>query len=168
MSKRSTSDYWESRLNAVKSATTEWTSISQLESDVFAALTGDRALMHNDPEWAAGSPWGGTIVHGYHVLAMLPRALDALQLPGMDDDRNYALNYGLNRVRIIRPMRVGAAFRFTTTIVDIEHKGNLCFLVSFEHVVEVRGEDQPFMVAESLAYCAFEQELTAASAEQGR
>lgn len=168
MPKRSTSDFWESRLNAVKSATTDWMSISQLECDIFAALTGDRALMHNDPVWAAGSPWGGTIVHGYHVLALLTKALDALQLPGMDDDQNYALNYGLNKVRIIRPMRVGAEFRFNTTVANIDHKGDLCFLVSFEHVVEIRDEEQPFMVAESLAYCAFEQELTAVNAGQGR
>ena len=141
---------------------TDWMSISQIETDVFSALTGDRALMHNDPEWAATSPWGGTIVQGYHVMALLPRALDALPIPVMDDDRNYMLNYGLDRVRVLSPLRVGHEFRIHTGVKAIEDKREDRFLVTFEHTVEIRGEERPFMVAEALAYCGFDQDLTTA------
>jgi hypothetical protein len=44
----------------------------------------------------------------------------------------------------------------------IEDKGGNRFLVTFEHTVEIRGEDRPFMVAEALAYCGFDQDLTTA------
>lgn len=140
----------------------DWMSISQVETDVFSALTSDPALMHNDPKWAAATPWGGTIVQAYHVMSLFPRAMDALGLPSLDDDRNYALNYGLNRVRVLSPLRVGREFRILTGVLAIEDKGDNRFLVTLQHTVEIRGEERPFMVAESLVYIGVEQDLRVA------
>lgn len=146
-------------LTGAEPLVTDWMSISQIETDVFAALTRDRALMHNDPVWAAKSPWGGTIVHGYHVLSMLPAAIDVLPIPAMDDDRSYAVNYGLNRVRILNPLRVGHRFRIHTAVRSIDDKGGNRFLITLGHTVEVQGEAKPFLVAEALVYFGIDQNL---------
>jgi len=142
-----------------KAIVSDWITISQEETDTFAKLTNDWALMHNDPEWAAETPWGGTIVQAYHVMALLPGLLDDLPIPKMDDDKNYALNYGLNRVRVISVLRVGHPFRFHTEILEIKDKGENRYLITFMHSVEIKGEEKPFMVAEVLGYFAFDQEL---------
>lgn len=139
----------------------EWITIPQKETDIFAILTDDWALMHNDPEWAEKSPWGGTIVQGYHVLALLPKMLEVLPIPRMDDDNNYVLNYGLNRVRIINALRVGHPFRVHTEVLEIRDKGEDRYLITLKHTVEIKDEVKPMMVAEVLAYFAFDQDLLA-------
>lgn len=139
--------------------TSDWMSIPQKETDMFAILTNDWALMHNDPKWAAKSPWGGTIVQGYHVMSLFPGMMDDLPLPRMDDDKDYALNYGLNRVRIINVLPVGHPFRIHTEVLKIQDKGDHRYIVTFMHTVEIKGEEKPMMVAEVLAYLGFDQEL---------
>ena len=52
---------------------TDWFTIEQKMADVFGALTGNPDAMHNDPEWAKHSPWGGTIAHGLNVLCLIPQ-----------------------------------------------------------------------------------------------
>jgi acyl dehydratase len=145
----------------------KWMSISQEETDTFAKLTDDWALMHNDPEWAAKTPWGGTIVQAYHVMALFPAMLDDLPIPRMDDDNNYALNYGLNRVRVINALRVGHPFRVHTEILEIEDKGDNRYLITMKHTVEIKGEEKPMMVAETLGYFAFDQKLLLDSQVEG-
>jgi hypothetical protein len=41
--------------------------------DRFADLTGDHQWIHVDGERAKASPFGGTIVHGYLTLGLVPR-----------------------------------------------------------------------------------------------
>jgi acyl dehydratase len=137
----------------------DWITVPQKEADIFAILTDDWALMHNDPEWAAKTPWGGTIVQAYHVMALFPSMLDILPIPRMDDDKNYALNYGLNRVRVMNVLRVGHPFRVHTEILEIKDKGDNRYLITLRHTVEIKDEEKPMMVAETLAYFAFDQDL---------
>ena len=47
---------------------TEWAEMTQRQVDEFADLTGDHNYIHVDPERAKGSPFGGTIAHGYLSL----------------------------------------------------------------------------------------------------
>jgi acyl dehydratase len=115
--------------------------------------------MHNDPKWAAKSPWGGTIVQAYHVMSLFPSMMEDLPLPRMDDDRNYALSYGLNRVRVINSLPVGHPFRIHTEILEIQDKKENHYLVTFKHTVEIKGDKKPMIVAEALIYLGFDQEL---------
>ncbi len=149
-------------LIGAKENISKWYTISQEETDVFSKLTDDKALMHNDPVWAAKSPWGGTIVQAYHVLSLLPGITrnNVKRDPSLlNNDSNYTLNYGLNRVRVINPLHVGHPFRVRQETISIEEKGNGRYVVTTKHTVEIKAEEKPFLVAESLSYLGFDQEL---------
>jgi acyl dehydratase len=138
----------------------DWFTIPQKETDLFAIQTDDWALLHNDPKWAAKTPWGGTIVSAYHVMALFPSMLGVLPIPiSLDDDNNYVLDYGFNRVRFINVLRVGHPFRIHTEIIEIKDRGENHYLITLKHTVEIKDEEKPMMVAELLYYFALEQEF---------
>ncbi len=49
--------------------------ISQAKIDRYAQVSGDSNPLHTDPEFAARTPFGGTIAHGLLVLAYLSESL---------------------------------------------------------------------------------------------
>jgi len=139
----------------------KWLVISQKETDAFAKLTDDEDPMHNDPEWAAKTPWGGTIVQAAHVLSLGAAIIVNSDIP-LDietDGNSYVLNYGYDRVRVISPLRVGHQFRYRVKVVNIRSKSPREFVIKWEVTVEVEGQDKPFMVYESLVYWATDQGL---------
>lgn len=131
---------------------TDWFTISQMEADVFGPLTQDRDPMHNDTEWGRRSPWGGTIAHGFHLLSLVSYFNRcAASLPILTNERVYALNYGLDRVRFISPFRIGTRARDHVVLQAISEKRRGEYLVKTSHTVEIEGEEKPAMVAEHLA-----------------
>lgn len=124
----------------------EWVAITQDRIDMFADATGDRQWIHVDPERAADGPFGATVAHGYLTLSMLPfLGAQVFAFAG-----NVArVNYGLNKVRFVAPVRVGSKVRSRVEmldVVDIE-KGQQ---VTLQHTIEIRGEDKPACVAETV------------------
>ena len=83
-------------------AVSDWIAISQATIDRFAEVTGDTQWIHTDPVRAAsGSPFGGTIAHGFLTLALISRMLsNAVAVGGAA----LTVNYGLNRVRFVDPV----------------------------------------------------------------
>lgn len=64
---------------------------------------GDFQFIHVDPNKAAKTPFGGTIAHGFLTLSLIPKLMeDILVLP---EGLKMALNYGLDSVRFIQPVR---------------------------------------------------------------
>ena len=125
----------------------DWHEIDQERIDVFANATDDHQWIHTDPERAASGPFGGTIAHGYLILSMLPGLVrEVVRVEGV----TMTINYGLNRVRFVQPVRVGARIRdrITVTAVDDVTGG---VRVSFGHTVEIHGEDRPACVAETVS-----------------
>lgn len=124
----------------------EWLTITQERIDTFADATGDRQWIHVDPERAADGPFGTTIAHGYLTLSLLP-FLGAQVFAFAGD---YArVNYGMNRVRFATPVRVGAKVRDRVQLLDatdIKHGQQ----VTLQHTIEIRGEDKPACVAETV------------------
>ena len=70
----------------------------------FGRLTDDMQWIHTDPQRAAESAFGGTIVHGFFTLAMCSAVLDELQTT---TGFSHGLNYGLDKVRFPAPLPVG-------------------------------------------------------------
>lgn len=87
---------------------TGWREISQEMVDRFADLTDDHQWIHTDPARAAGGPFGGTVVHGYLTLALLPSLLAELLVV---EAAAMGVNYGLNRVRFPSPLMTGDSVR---------------------------------------------------------
>ncbi|OLT31661.1 dehydratase [Actinomadura sp. CNU-125] len=78
--------------------------VTQDDVDRFADVTGDHQWIHVDVERAEAGPFGGTIVHGFLTLALVPRLLeDVLTIESF----SMGINYGLDRVRFVKPLPPG-------------------------------------------------------------
>jgi acyl dehydratase len=133
--------------------TSDWVLIEQDRVDRFAEATDDHQWIHVDPERAAAGPFGGTIAHGYLTLSLLPRfGWEIYKIENVTT----AINYGLNRVRFIHPVRVGSRIRSTATLVSVtEVPGGAQLVVSQRVDVEVEGKAKPACVAEAISRVLF-------------
>lgn len=125
-----------------------WLRVDQERIDRFADATGDHQWIHVDAERAAATPFGGTIAHGFLTLSLLPHLLEEITL--MPDDTVMGINYGLDKVRFLQPVAVGAEVRARTVTREITSKGGGRILVAGEATVEIRGREKPALVAETL------------------
>src|ERR1700739_1493834 len=88
----------------------EWQTLDQQRIDRFAECTGDHQWIHVDPERARReSPFGTTIAHGDLTLSLLART--TLEIVALPLGLSQALNYGLDRVRFLAPVRAGSRVR---------------------------------------------------------
>lgn len=127
-----------------------WIEIDQARIDAFAACTGDHQWIHVDVERACReSPFGGTVAHGYLTLSLV--APSTLEVVGARVAARQALNYGLDKVRFLAPMRAGRRVRNRIALVAVEAKGDGRFLVTTENTIEIDGEAKPALVATALA-----------------
>ncbi|QGZ57483.1 MaoC family dehydratase [Paraburkholderia acidiphila] len=128
----------------------EWVLVDQERIDAFAACTGDRQWIHVDVERAKReSPFGGTIAHGYLTLSLL--ASLAMEIGIVPKDAAAGLNYGLDKVRFMTPVKAGARVRNRVTLESAENKGGGRVLVKTTNTLEIEGEDKPALVAQTLA-----------------
>ena len=126
-----------------------WLMIDQERIDAFADATEDRQFIHIDPAAAAKSPFGGTIAHGFLSLSLLSRmGAEAILLP---EATKMAINYGLDRVRFLAPVRSGKRVRGRFTLDSVEEKGPGQILMRHSVTVEIEGEDKPALSAVWLA-----------------
>jgi acyl dehydratase len=133
-----------------RTATGDWYPVDQERIDAFADATADRQWIHVDAERAAAGPFGATIAHGYLTLSLLPhltRGLLRVTGAGM------SVNYGLDRVRFVTPVRAGSRVRATTTIAAAEPAKHGTRVVS-DVVVEIEGEAKPALVARTITLVA--------------
>ncbi|ALX03942.1 MULTISPECIES: MaoC family dehydratase [Aeromicrobium] len=124
----------------------EWVQVSQERIDLFADATGDRQWIHVDPERAAEGPFGATIAHGYLTLSMLPFLGAQVYAFAGDVAR---VNYGLNKVRFMTPVTVGSKIRNRVSVVDV-HDTDRGQQVTLRHQIEIKGQDKPACVAETV------------------
>jgi acyl dehydratase len=139
-------------LNSLKNqqiGLSDWLTIDQPMIDAFAAATGDHQWIHVDRVRAEAGPFAATIAHGYLLLSLLPRLMTGpwQHHPGVLG----ALNYGLDRVRFITPVRSGSRVRNRGTLTAVEDRGAGRILVSTENTLDLEGEEKPAMVALVLA-----------------
>jgi acyl dehydratase len=91
--------------------------VTQQQVDQFADVTGDHQWIHVDVERARSGPFGGTVVHGFLTLALVPRLLaDILVVQTF----SMGVNYGLDRVRFVRPLPPGVPVQGTATLVSAQ------------------------------------------------
>lgn len=125
--------------------------VDQTRIDEFSDATLAPDWMHIDPERAQrDGPFGGTIAFGFWTMSMLTYFLRHTAGRDYPEGAIYGLNYGLDRVRLMAPVRVGKRIRNHAKIADVTERGKGRFLVKTENTVEIEGEDKPAMVAEWL------------------
>ena len=126
-----------------------WVMLDQQCIDEFAHCTGDRQWIHVDVERARReSPVGTTIAHGYLTLAMI--AQSTFEVVIAPAGITQALNYGLDRVRFVAPVKSGARVRNRIKLIAAEPKGDGRFLLTTENTIEIENEAKPALVAHAL------------------
>jgi acyl dehydratase len=123
----------------------DWLIVDQGRIEAFADATEDRQFIHTDPAAAAQTPFGGTIAHGFLTLSLLSRmGADAMLIP---DGLKMAVNYGLDRVRFLAPVKSGKRVRGRFTLDSVEEKAPGQVLMRHIVTVEIEGEDKPALTA---------------------
>ena len=126
-----------------------WLVVDQERIDLFADATGDHQFIHVDPGKAARTPFGSTIAHGFLSLSLLPHLSESVAV--LPQGMRMAINYGLNKVRFLGPVRVGSAVRLRSKILRVSERSPGRLLVSSQAIVEIRDEERPALIAETLA-----------------
>jgi len=127
----------------------EWVALNQDRIDAFAACTGDRQWIHVDVDRARReSPFGGPIAHGYLTLSLVAAMIMELGL--IPEDAATGLNYGLDKVRFIAPVKAGSRVRARAKLRAAEPQGDARTLLRLDCTLEVEGQAKPAVVAELL------------------
>jgi len=125
----------------------DWLQIDQHRIDLFAQATGDHQWIHTEPDRAASGPFGATVAHGFLTLSLLPHLFES----AFDvADVRMGVNYGLNRVRFMAPVRVGSRLRGRFKLLSFEPLPGGAQLVT-EATLELEGSAKPACVAESVS-----------------
>lgn len=128
-----------------------WLTIDQQRINLFAEATGDFQFIHVDPEQASKTPFGSTIAHGFLTLSLIPKLMeDILVLP---EGMKMIVNYGLESVRFIQPVKVDSNVRLKVELKEATEKKPGQWLLKILATLEIEGEDKPAYIAEPLTLC---------------
>ncbi|MCQ4272999.1 MaoC family dehydratase [Pseudomonas kuykendallii] len=129
----------------------DWLEVDQTRIDQFAECTGDHQFIHVDPEKARQTPFGSTIAHGFLSLSLMPMLMeDRMILP---EGLKMAVNYGLDSLRFIQPVKVGSRVRLGLSLTDAHEKNPGQWLLKARVVMEIEGQEKPAYIAEPLTLC---------------
>jgi len=125
---------------------TDWLEITQDRVNLFADAVDDQQWIHVDPERAASGPFGAPIAHGFLTLSLATKFwTDLLDVEGVTTK----VNYGLDKVRFISPVKVGAKVRMTAVIAEVaEIAGG--YQLTVDQTIEIEGGTKPAVVARGL------------------
>ncbi len=126
----------------------DWFTMDQDRISTFADCTLDHQWIHIDEEAAAKGPFGKTVAHGYLTVSLISHfGKDAVVIP---EGTQMAINYGLNKVRLINPVTVGSKIRDIIVLTDVVEKGEGRILITTTHTIEIEGAEKPACIAEAL------------------
>lgn len=125
---------------------TDWFTMTQDRINEFAEVTGDSQWIHVDVERARlESPFKTTIAHGFLTLSLLPQFMP--QVMKISGGLRMGINYGLNRLRFVSPVRSGSRIRARYVLQsakDVDGGAEIVYLVT----VEGENLSKPCLVAE--------------------
>lgn len=127
----------------------DWYIITQQMINDFANATLDKQWIHIDEERAKKeSPFKKTVAHGFMSVAMISKMLDnAFKIKSL----KMGLNYGMNKVRFPNPVLVNSELRMLSSIKEIENLGVSGIKVTFNCIIEIKGQEKPACVVEFIA-----------------
>ncbi|GAB2707800.1 MaoC family dehydratase [Aliiglaciecola sp. 3_MG-2023] len=127
---------------------TDWITIDQQTINQFADSTNDHQWIHVDQaRCETESPFGMTIAHGLLSTALMPDAF--YHLIELDSAKQTLLNYGIDSLRFLEPVRVNDRIRYH---VNLENKTTKStgILYRFNTQVEIENRDKPAMIGKFL------------------
>lgn len=132
---------------------TEWMQISQQRIDQFADATGDHQWIHVDPEKASSGPFGACVAHGYLTLSLANLFLPQLVAY---EGLKMGVNYGCEKVRFPAPVLVDSWVRGSGEVVAAAPLGDNGVQVTIRVTVQVRNQDKPGCVVETISRLFFQ------------
>ena len=129
-----------------------WVFMDQTKVNVFAEVTRWRTPGHCDPEYASNTKYGGTLIHGFHVISLLSHFFKSAEL--WPEDGQDPLNYGVDKVRILKPIIIGHGVRLRShiSLIEVFPKKGKDMLVKTKHEIEVQNVEGFAIYAEYLTY----------------
>ena len=128
---------------------TDWIEINQAQINNFADATGDHQYIHVDEDRAAETPFGATIAHGFLTLSLLSK-LSSMNGGIKLKNSVMGINYGLDKVRFVNPVKVNSRVRARFELVSAEEKKPKHYLLKHNVTVEIEGVEKPALIAEWL------------------
>ncbi|HBZ94044.1 MAG TPA: dehydratase, partial [Pseudomonas sp.] len=89
--------------------------------------------------------------HGFLSLSLVPMLMEKIMI--MPQGLKMAVNYGLDSVRFIQPVKVSSKVRPTVTLTDDTEKNHGQRLLKARAVLEIEGQAKPAYIAEPLSLC---------------
>ena len=130
----------------------EWFSVTQEQINQFADATNDHHWIHVDVDRAKKEmPGSKTIAHGYLTLSMVP-AMTASFIEFTNLER--AINYGVNKVRFTNMVQVDSKIRARATVSRVRQRSGATQVIG-ETTVEIKGQEKPACVAETVSFYYF-------------
>lgn len=124
----------------------QWLEVTQDRVNLFAEATDDHQWIHTDPERAKDGPFGGPIAHGFLSLSLAVKFwTELLEVTGVATK----VNYGLDRVRFVSPVTVGARVRMNAVVAEVTAIPGGSQL-AVDQIIEIDGGSKPAVVARGL------------------
>jgi acyl dehydratase len=89
------------------------------------------------------------VAHGFLILSLLTHWDGAIDI--FSKGYKMVVNYGLDRVRFLNPVRPGDRIRNRAVLHEVKAKGTSRILVKVTNTVEIEGSEKPALTAETLA-----------------
>jgi acyl dehydratase len=124
----------------------DWLLVDQAMLGQFADCTRDWNFLHVDPEAAGATEFGGTIAHGFLVLSLLAPLRSETPRRRFPHLR-VGVNYGIEHLRWVQPVRSGSRIRGHFKVVAITQTAPDRYREEMEVTVECEGLERPAMVA---------------------
>ena len=127
----------------------DWFLIDQELINAFAKLSGDDQWIHVDSDRAFNEmPGGKTIAHGLLSLCISPSlGKNKIQIENL----KHTLNYGIDKVRFISPVKVGSFIRLKSKIAKVTLRDDDSVLVRIERIMEIKRIGKLAVYAETLS-----------------
>jgi acyl dehydratase len=125
-----------------------WHQIDQASIHAFAELTLDQQFIHVDPVRAGATFLGGTVAHGFLALSLLSHF--AYQVVPPVAGVVMSVNYGIEKLRFLAPVRAGTRVRGRFTLKDLRERRPGEWLTVLDVRVEIEGGEKPALIAEWL------------------
>ncbi|GAA6184644.1 MaoC family dehydratase [Aliiglaciecola sp. NS0011-25] len=127
---------------------TNWITIDQETINKFADSTNDHQWIHVDKtRCEKESPFGMPIAHGLLSTALMPNAF--YQLIELNSATQTLLNYGIDTLRFLEPVRVNDRIRYHVSLESKTVKPT-GVLYRFNTQVEIENREKPAMIGKFL------------------
>ena len=122
----------------------EWITVTQPMINQFADATGDHQWIHLDSERCKNeSPFKTTIAHGFLTASLMPKAFAEV----IEDSPRIAstINYGIDKLRFLEPVRCNDGVKFQFTVVGIDDKP-MGALYKVEATAQLKSCEKPALI----------------------